>query len=337
MKKNILFSVDNVYGYKECVEQELRKRFQTVKYLDHYLPPKNERSIFFKILREVTKRTADTFFLKKYFYHLVRDYYTKNILSFPEKMDYFLVVAGLEFSKEFIRDLKKKNPGIVCIIFLWDKLEYTTLRNSVEEFDYIFSFDREDCEKYNFIFQPSFFLTNCGIAVSDAERKYDISYIGALRDLKRYEFIEHIYQLAKRYNLSYFLKLVYSKKNKLNFPGLSEIISLEKISPQENMEILRYSKVVCEVPFAKQSGLTLRALQSIFFKNKIITLNEDIKHYDFYCEKNIKVIHSLDEIDKIEKEFFIEDYIEIDSKIVEQYTASSFIKNIFSKVEGGSL
>lgn len=333
MKKNILYSMDYMYGCREELEKELNKMFNVVRYIDHYLPPKSMRTVYFKMLREIYNFFPQNKILKKLFDDIVRNYYLKNVLNFSEKMDYFFVVAGQEFSKEFIQDLKIKNKEIKTIIFLWDKLEYTSLKNIVFEFDYVFSFDRDDCEKYGFIFRPFFYLENFSEKVGYFNRKYDLSYIGALRDKKRYIFIEKIYKLSQKYSLKEFLKLVHVEKKRDKFIRIYDFISNKKISPEDNLNLLKESRVICEIPFKEQVGLTLRALQSLYFENKIITTNKDIKKYDFYNEKNVKVIYSLEEIEKIEREFFSEEYQKVDESILKKYNVSSFLNEIFIKVK----
>lgn len=328
--KNILFSVDGIIGYREEIEEVLKKKFKIVKYIDHYIPPREKRSIFFKILRELSKRFKSSF-IHKYFNSIVRDYYMKHILNFTEKMDYFFVIAGREFSKEFIQDLKKKNPGIVCIIFLWDKLEYTTLRNSIEEFDYVFSFDPEDCKKYNFIFRP-IFSTKLEKEIEYSDRKYDFSYIAALRDKKRYEVVWKLYKWLSKKNKKFFIRLVNLDGNNIKNKYDSSIVSEERISPTENLRIFRESRVILDVPFSNQNGLTIRAIQSLFLGVKIITTNQDIKNYDFYLENNIKVISEEKDIE-IEYTFFSEEYEEISEDIKQRYSVEGFINFVMNTIQ----
>lgn len=329
--KNILFSVDGIIGYREEIEEVLKKKFKIVKYIDHYIPPREKRSIFFKILREFSKRFKSSF-IHKYFNSIVRDYYMKHILNFTEKIDYFFVIAGREFSKEFIQDLKKKNPGIVCIIFLWDKLEYTTLRNSIEEFDYVFSFDPEDCKKYNFIFRPSFTYISPNNIVEYNERKYDFSYIGALRDEYRYQIVSNIFDVLGNLKKKIYIHLFKSKKEKISFYYEPTLVKDYKIAYQENLNVIKNSKVILDIPFGKQKGVTLRVSESLQLEVKLITTNEDIKKYDFYNPKNIKVVQNLEDILRIEPDFFEEQYVKISPEIVEKYTVEGFIKSVFNRV-----
>ena len=53
MNKNILFSIDNMLGYKENIEEILREKFDVTEYIENYFPLKSERTLYFKLLREV--------------------------------------------------------------------------------------------------------------------------------------------------------------------------------------------------------------------------------------------------------------------------------------------
>lgn len=331
--KNILFSTDGILGYKENVEEVLKEKFNIVEYIGNYFPLKSERTLYFKVLREIAKKSkiANRMYKKyveKYYCNMLDKY--KNI-----KFDYFLVVAGQEFSKEFIQELKRKNTKIKCILFLWDKLEYTTLANSVDEFDYIFSFDPDDCKKYGFIFRPSFYLDILEEKIiSWNKRKYDIFYIGALRNKERYEIVERIYEYAKNNNLKYFLKLYVDKKNEKYLPKnyIADIVTKEKISYEENMKLMKDSRVVLDMNFSKQLGLTLRSIESIGSKTKVITTNNQIKEYDFYDQNNIYCLNNKNIINSLPNIFVTKKYEDIPNDIKARYTVNGFINEVFERI-----
>lgn len=329
--KNILFSTDGILGYKEDVEKTLKEKFKTVEYIGNYFPQKSERTLYFKILREGSKKSN---VIKKIYIKYIENYYCQLLDNYKNiRFDYFLVVAGQEFSKEFIQELKRRNPGIKCILYLWDKFEYTTLQKSAEEFDYIFSFDPEDCKKYSFYFRPIFYIEDCEKdTIKYEKRKYDIFYIGGLREKKRYHIIDKIYSYSIANNLSFFLKLITKEPEKfLN----QEILSTVKISYDKNRKLLKDSKVVLDLNLEKQSGLTIRAAEAIGTKTKLITTNKYIKNYDFYNSENIFFINKIEDVTLIPKQFFTNKYLEIPTKVKDRYTTKGFIEEIFEKVEGG--
>lgn len=327
-RKNILFSTDGILGYKEAVEKELKNFFNTVEYIESDMPSKKDRTFFFKVLRELSKKNK---FIEKYYKEYIKKY-SRFLLNKYENMefDYFFVVAGREFSKEFIQELKQRNKKIKCILYLWDKFEYTTLKNSADEFDYIFSFDPEDCKKYGFIFRPIFYINECEKNTLEySKRKYDIFYIGALREMKRYEYVEAIYKYSQRNKLSYFLKLFSKDEKDLN----KEILTNEKISYIENRNLLKNSRVVLDLSLEKQSGLTIRVSEAIGSKVKVITTNKYIKDYDFYDKGNIFFIEKIEDFNFIPVDFFRTNFKEIPENICKRYTTKGFIEEIFNKIE----
>lgn len=332
-KKNILFSTDGILGYREAVEKELKNFFNVVEYIESDMPSKKDRTIFFKILRELSKKNK---FIEKYYKKYIKKYSRFLLNKYKGiEFDYFFVVAGREFSKEFIQELKQRNKKIKCILYLWDKFEYTTLRNSADEFDYVFSFDPEDCEKYGFIFRPSFYLDLIEKKKKEySNRKYDVFYLGILRDRKRYQIVEEFFKLSKKLKLNTFLKLYVNKKNEMYLPQnyLKEVILKEKISYEKNLELINNSKIVLDINFSKQLGLTLRSIEAIGSETKVITTNNLIKNYDFYTKENIYCIEKLEDIGLISKKFFIEEYKKLPENIKEKYKAKGFIEEILKKI-----
>ena len=190
--KNILFSVDGIPGFKESVEKVLNKKFNIVNYIENDLPTKKERSLKFKILREISRLSNSNVFKKEHL-KIINDYQDNVLNKLSSEFDYFIVVAGREFSKSFIKKLKEKNKNIICILFLWDKFENTSLRHAADDYDYIFTFDRQDSIKYGFIFRPSFFIDEClNNPIPWADKQYSLYYVGALRDENRYPLLEDI-------------------------------------------------------------------------------------------------------------------------------------------------
>lgn len=334
MKKNILFSTDNMLGYKENVEKILREKFDVTEYIENYFPLKSERTLYFKLLRETAKKNK---LAKKYYQRYIEKYYFNLLDKYQKiKFDYFLVVAGREFSKEFIQELKRRNKGMKCILFVWDRFKYTTLRKSADEFDYIFSFDSRDCEKYGFYFRPSFYLNEIEQnKIEYSKRKYDIYYVGRLRSRERYKMIEEFYNYSQKINLNCYLKLYINKELEKYLPDnyIKDLIIKEMIPYDKNIDIIKNSKCVLDLNVPDQEGLTLRSIEAIGSETKIITTNTLIKEYDFYNDKNIYCIEKIEDISLIPKEFFIEEYKKLPENIKNKYTAKGFIEEIFNVVE----
>lgn len=90
-----------------------------------------------------------------------------------------------------------------------------------------------------------------------------------------------------------------------------------QISYDEILKIVAQSKVIIDLTQEKQSGLTLRPLEAIFFKKKLITNNVNIEKCRFYNKNNIYVIDT--ENIQIPITFFSSPYEEIGKRDLSLY------------------
>lgn len=329
---NILFSCDREKENKDNFLRELNQIFSNVKYIENYIPDKSERTIFFKLIRGLRKKTYKNKIVNRVYNNICRKFYLKKIESYNCKFDYFLTVSK-EFSSEFLNDLKEKNPKIKTILYLWDKLEYTSHKNSYKYYDYVFTFDKGDAKEYNFIFRPTFFLDYFRENLKPyKEREYDLYYIGQIREMKRIEIIQKFYKFLKDKKMNIFIKLFKDRKNK-KIEIAKDILLEEKIEYKENINKMKNSKVTLDISYKNQRGLTLRCFEALATETKIITDNPDIKSYDFYNPKNIFYLEKIDDIVNISDDFFLDEYQKVNEDIIEKYSVKGFLNYIFTYIE----
>lgn len=328
--KKILFSTDlSITGYKETLENYLLKKFKLVDFIESGIPLKKDRNIYFKSLRELKRKG----YVNQLYEREIEKYCKKVMEEKNTIYDYFLVVAGAEFSEGFIKKLRKLNIGIKCIIFIWDKLETTPLSKSINAFDKIYTFDKKDAEIFNFNFLSSFYIDECKENIADyKEREYDLYYIGRLRSVERYYYIKSLFEYSRLLKLRFYLKLWVTDKTSKCLPVEYEesVVSYEKIDYIKNLDYVKKSRIVLELIHGNQTGLTLRAIESIATQTKLITTNKDIVNYDFYNSENILIIENEKDILNISRSFFEKPYKKLSIQIVEKYSVKGFIDTIFN-------
>ncbi|MGL5901349.1 MAG: hypothetical protein ACRCZO_01580, partial [Cetobacterium sp.] len=316
---------DPIEGYVETMENELKYLFKNVMYISGCFPKKEERSKRFKILRELKR-----IYIFREIFEKKRREHIEKILENVVEFDYFISIGTGEFSPFFIKRLKEKNPRIKTILFLWDKVEYLPKGFNLEGFDQIFSFDKDDCEKYDYTFRESFYVNTSKNIV---EKNIDLYYLGALREIKRYNKLlklkEYLEKNLLSYNIKLFIDKIIEKNNKLEFD--KDLITRDRINYLLNIEFVKKAKVLLEINYKNQKGLTLRAMESILGKTKLITDNSDIINYDFYKKENIYIVKDIEEIKNIPLEFFKTSYVDLDEKIVERYSCKGFLKDILGE------
>lgn len=317
---------------KDFFISKLKNRFNRVEFISDYLPARNERSFFYKIIKNFRKKIYTNNFIENLYDKECKKFYRKKLNDFDCSFDYFFVISR-EFSKNFIEELKDRMPNIKTILFLWDKLDYSSYKNNYYFFDYIFSFERNDCKKYGFKFRPSYFIDSFREnLVEYSKRKYDLYYIGQLREKKRLIYIEKIYQILKNKNLNLFIKIYNDLKDNSIFIT-KELKLNEKISYAENMSRIKNSRVILDISYKEQKGLTLRSFEALATQTKIITDNTDIVNYDFYNSNNIFILKNIEDIENIPTHFFEEKYHEIDENIVNKYSTNGFLDDIFNYIQ----
>ena len=90
--------------------------------------------------------------------------------------------------------------------------------------------------------------------------------------------------------------------------------------------------MILELTKKNQAGLTLRALEALFYEKKLITDNENIKEYDFYNSNNIFILKQDEELNAKKKKE-LEDFLRKDFKIVskevkKQYTIENWLEKL---------
>lgn len=98
----------------------------------------------------------------------------------------------------------------------------------------------------------------------------------------------------------------------------------------ELIRVIDKSQAVVDIQKSNQSGLTMRSIEILGARRKLITTNEDIKYYDFYNENNIEILNR--EAPFISKEFLSSNFQSVDDSIIEKYSITYFILELLGVI-----
>ena len=119
--------------------------------------------------------------------------------------------------------------------------------------------------------------------------------------------------------------------NKLNNSSFRKAhlndFNYKSLSKNEIFDIIKKSRIILDIQHPKQTGLTMRTIEMIGAKKKLITTNTSIKGYDFYYQNNILVIDRNNPIIPID--FFHSDYTPINDKLYYKYSLDGWLEDIF--------
>ena len=101
------------------------------------------------------------------------------------------------------------------------------------------------------------------------------------------------------------------------------------VSYEQYLEIVSKSKCIIDIVQKGQIGTTMRVMEAIFSKKKIISNNTNLMNYDFYNSNNIFILGK-DNVDEL-KEFLNSDYEPIDEGILNEYKTTTWVKRIIEE------
>ena len=222
--------------------------------------------------RKIYKKDINSFFAKVANKLKINqfDEWSKNLDKYEK-----VIIFDSGYSKRLTKFLRKKNKKI--IVWFWNTIaRKQELILKDKNVDYFYSFDKNDCQKYNLKFNTQFYFDKLPQSCNN-HIEYDVFFVGL--DKGRKECISTLIDVFQDKNISYNIDIIDDGANPYHY-SYSEYVELE-------------SKARCllDIVSHKDSqGLTLRPLEAICMNKKIITNNIHIDEYNFYNPNNVFII-----------------------------------------------
>lgn len=220
-----------------------------------------------------------------------------------------------------IEYLRGKYKGCKIISFCQDLVK--TYGNDFDKykkkFDYIFSFDHGDAQKYDLLYYPLVY-SKLDMPQPDSSYRSDVYFLGKAKD--RLEQIIQIYEHLSGMGLNCHFYITGVNEQGQKYPD--KIHYCEGFSYEENIKHIIASKCLVEIMQGGGLGYTIRYAEALTYQKKIITNNKMIKKAPFF---NDSFICAYDTPDDINEEFFNTPLI-IDAKSRNSLSPLVFFKHI---------
>ncbi len=295
--KKILFFGPVTFNYEKAIVDELERQGAQVVYRSD----KPGHSFLIKVLVRLFPKM-----LWGYSDRVFGRWFAKNG---PAECDIVFVIKGEGLSPRFLDVLKGQYKNAKFIFYLWDSIK--NVRNAellIPKFDYLYSFDPEDCRQYPlFKYRPLFFLEQ--YRVSAPTEGKGCFFIGTLNG-DRPAVISHVldalpktiafdYSLFVRNDIELFFRRLFDNALKhldpvrlIRTPMTAQIVS----------QRFQTSAAIVDIEHPNQVGLTMRTFEVLASGKKLITTNKNIATHDFYHPSRICIIDRIDP--KLETDFF---------------------------------
>ena len=203
-------------------------------------------------------------------------------------------------------------PEVKKCLWIWNPVKkderesmhrvYDTIKCSGFE---ISTFDKGDAERYNNKLYNQFYRMKQFLSNNEVE--YDFYFIGLEKN--RGKIIDNLHNQLKEYRCCF--KVIRNHS--------------EYIPYTENVENIKRASCIIEIVQEGQTGMTLRPLEALAYRKKLISNNKSLRYLDFYNKNNIFIL-GIDDMTEI-GEFLNSPYIPIDDEIVEKYDVLTWIGN----------
>lgn len=257
-------------------------------------------------------------------------YHNKMLNVMPKGFDRVIVIVGRQLSVHFLNEVKANNPNAHYSLYLWDDvIRVENFEETKAFYDTVYSFDLKDCRDYGFKHLPLFFTQR---PKKNTNRKYDI-YSAMFSHSERERIVNSVARQADKlgkkckFYISVGRFAYIERRKELNNCKQKNVIYISKpISEMDNYDNMEKAKTILDVQFSSQIGLTMRTIESLGMKNKLITTNPSIKYYDFYNSDNIFIIKRENPI--IDEKFLDIPYRPIPEEIYEKYSLYTWVKTL---------
>lgn len=313
--KITLISLDN-WGFNQHIANAMTEKGHTVQHINFDAFSYKYPNVLYKVYNFLLKA-----FVRKNLKHI---YYGKEILKRLEtfgKQDIIITMKGDFIASESIKDFKKYTDK--SIAFFNDNIRrYPNIANVMPHFDEVYSFEKDDCKKYNLKFKTNFIYKQ--EPNTNTSFNYQLFNISS-KDRRSSTILKIAKQLKEKGIASKII--IFDKKHTIKDNGFVDLIR-KPINLNEVNEYIKNSKVLLDIHRDKQDGLSFRVFESLGLHKKLITTNQDIKSYDFYNPNNIMVIDA-DHL-TIDASFFETPYEEIPSEILDKYLIYNWFEEFFN-------
>lgn len=214
--------------------------------------------------------------------HYVKKYYNDIVDRYPE--DFFekvIVIRGEAVSTEWIGRVRSRYKGVSMTLYLWDTFFYNkNAMNIYKSFDRVLSFDKKDCKEFDLVYRP-LFASGYYLNQKEMEKVYDLSFIGTVYS-DRYKVLEKIFEEADKLDLSVYIHAYHPSRLITILRGIvdrrfrlfcNKYITYEKLDHDLTAKIISQSKAIVDINRESQSGLTMRTIEALFVRTKIISTN----------------------------------------------------------------
>lgn len=322
--KKILFIAPAFFGYEREIKKRLEQLGAQVDYYDDRPSTRAWSKFAIRVMPSTQKKA-------------IHRYFSVLLDNNHGNYDFVFIIKMECMPADILQALRKKNPKAKFIYYSYDSVKNNgNFRNSVHEFDSAFTFDDQDAQTIPGIrLRPLFFLNEYR-DLPRGETAYSVTFIGTAHS-DRYALVKKIdASLPTGGKPNFFFLFIPSlaiyRLKKMFVPAFfkSKIsdFSFTPMNKAQVMAVIAKSHAILDFQHPNQIGLTMRTIEMVGARKKLITTNQNVKKYDFYRPENIQVIDR--DNPHVDPAFLSSPYSELPDELYNKYSIDGWLNDVFS-------
>lgn len=330
-QRRVLFIAPRFFGYEREIADEIAAAGFTVDYYDERPSAAASVKVALRLFPELVGTLAKR--------------YANRVIAETAERSYEVVfmIKGEGFSAPSVAALRKAHPSARFVFYTFDSL--SNIRNVLRKlplFDKAYSFDRFDCAKQPKLHHLPLFYSRriarvaARAARDQTPRDIDLMFIGSLHS-DRYSVVARIVAAARAavpdvtvYSFWFYQsRWVFAARKLLDrrfrFTPLS-IVRWRALDKDSTDALLVRAKALVDVEHLGQTGLTMRTVESVGLRTKLITTNADVVNYALFHPANILVVDRSSPVVPIS--FLTTPYQTLSPEVYERYSLRAWVAEI---------
>lgn len=245
------------------------------------------------------------------------DFSDNNIILFNS-------FALQEYDISVLKKFFSLHSNVKKAVYFSDTINSSVIRKAVDivnaiSFDFIYTFDPNDAEKYGYKYINSLYSKIAGLESHGI--KEDLYFVGENKG--RLHELHKIYNLAKKNGVSTSFRIL--RVNQSDMIS-NDIVYNCRIKYLDMLREVQDTNCILDVVQQGQTGTTLRYYEAVCYNKKLLTNNKSLYNLKYYNPNYIQIFDNTDSIDWE----WIRQPAKVDYHYTGEYSPKRFIHQIIS-------
>jgi hypothetical protein len=322
LPSDVLLIAPRYFGYEVEIISELTRLGLRVD----FLPDRPFNSSLMKAVMRFRPELGGHFSCDRFFARSIEELSQNDYAT-------IFVIQGEGVTPKTLSLLRKAYPRARLVFYTWDSIDNKPFsQRNLNLYDRCATFDPVDARKYGMAFRPLFYSDGFD-RPTELDYRYNLSFIGTVHS-DRYRIVHSLLEqmpadtrtfiyLYLQATWMYDLRRIFtntivgSKREDFKFTPLSKDIV---------QETFFQSRAVLDIEHVHQRGATMRTIETLGSRRKLVTTNALLRDYDFYDPMNIQIIDR--NAPRIKQDFLLTPYQAIPEEIRQKYSIRQWVRDI---------